>query len=102
MHYNVINECTSKGGGALSQLTIRGIGIELHNALKESARRKGLSLNRYVVAILREASGLGYEVTPEMEFNDLDHLAGTWTQEVYEEFQEHLTLQRDIDKVLWQ
>jgi hypothetical protein len=37
-----------------------------------------------------------------MEFNDLDHLAGTWTQEVYEEFQEHLTLQRDIDKVLWQ
>ena len=63
MHYNVINECTSKGGGALSQLTIRGIGVELHNALKESARRKGLSLNRYVVAILREAAGLGYEVT---------------------------------------
>lgn len=85
----------------MTQLTIRGIGAELHNALKESARRKGISLNRYVVAILREAAGLGYEVAPEMEFTDLDHLAGTWTQEIYEEFQEQLSLQRDIDTALW-
>lgn len=102
MHYNVINACILFGGKPLTQLTIRGLGVELHNALKETARRHGLSMNRYVLSILREAAGMGNKDTSDIEFTDLDHLAGTWSQKTYEQFQEQLNLQRSIDESLWQ
>jgi hypothetical protein len=86
----------------VTQLTVRGIGVELHRALKDEAGRRGLSMNRYVLLILRQAVGLGYEHWQEnVTFHDLDHLAGTWTEEAFEEFEGQLDLQRDIDDELW-
>ena len=86
----------------MKQLTIRGVGEKEHTAIKDQADRKGMSINRYVLSIIREAVGLGSEKPSQKIFHDLDHLAGTWDQEELEEFERNLSLQREIDKDLWE
>ena len=86
----------------MKQLTIRGIGIELHNALRSEARGRGLSMNRHVLSILRRAVGQADKLgQSEVEYHDLDHLAGTWTQQESEDFAKQLAAQRPIDEELW-
>ena len=87
----------------MKQLTIRNVGIDLHRAIKNEAQRRGLSINRYVLLILREAVGFGDgQLDQDIEFHDLDHLSGTWTEEEYRQFAEALNSQRKIDEGLWQ
>lgn len=86
----------------MKQLTIRNVGSDLHQAVKNEARRRGLSINRYVLLILRDAVGLGDgQSNQTIEFHDLDHLAGTWTEEEYRQFEEVLNSQRKIEEGLW-
>lgn len=87
----------------MKQLTIRGVSEDLHRKLKSDAELRNQSINRYVLTIIRERVGLsGGDALPEAEFNDLDHLAGTWSEEQYREFQDTLQGQRTIDQELWQ
>ena len=87
---------------ALKQITVRDIGKELHRAIKKEASLRGISMNRYVLSILREAVGIddGLRKASE-EHQDLDHLAGTWTDQEYADFVEQLEVQRSIDEDLW-
>ena len=85
----------------MTQLTVRGIDSVLHEMLKTQAKLKGMSVNSYVLEILREALG---QVEPGGDrplFHDLDHLAGTWSTEQASEFEQTLTEQRQIDETLW-
>ena len=106
MHYNVTSACILglrlAGEDTMKQLTIRGVDSELHHALSDQARQHGLSINRYVLSLLRKATGLGNgdRGTPVIH-HDLDHLAGTWAQEDYAGFQEQLAAQRGLDEGLW-
>jgi plasmid stability protein len=83
----------------MTQLTIRGVDEELQNALRAEAGRRNSSVNRTVLAFLRDALGLGSN--KEQLYHDLDHLAGTWTAEDEAEFAQHLAAQRVIDEELW-
>lgn len=86
----------------MTQITIRSVAPELRRALKQEAARRGVSMNRLVLEILGDALGLsGYSQNSETIFPDLDHLAGTWTQQELDEFGGHLRLQRSIDEELW-
>lgn len=85
----------------MKQLTIRGVGEKVHMAIKDQADRKGMSVNRYVRSILREAVGLGSERSSQNTYHDLDHLAGTWTQQELEAFEMSLSPLRKIDQDLW-
>ena len=49
--------------------------------------------------MLEEA--LGLTSGPKMRQHDLDHLAGTWSQEEADEFDAALAEQRRIDPELW-
>ena len=84
----------------MKQLTVRGVDGPLHTALKREAQRRGVSVNRCILSLLKQSLGL-YENLPEQEFHDLDHLAGTWSKEQTVEFDEHLQNQRRIDPGLW-
>ena len=84
----------------MTQLTVRGIDPHLHDALKREAQRQGQSVNRYVLDLLREALGLNASPA-KREYDDLDHLAGTWTEEEAAAFNAHLRRQRQIDEALW-
>ena len=85
----------------MNQLTVRNVDDSLHAALKSEARRHGMSVNRYVVQILTEVVGLGRNQKLSQEYRDLDHLAGTWTREQFDEFNSFLDEQRPIDEELW-
>ena len=86
----------------MKQLTIRGVNEQLHQALRREADQQGMSINRYVLGLLKESLGLGHgDNLGEVEFDDLDNLAGTWTQEAYEQFAEQLQMQRPIDSEMW-
>ncbi len=88
----------------MKQLTIRGMDPVLRAALEKEAGRRGLSLNRSVLLLLRRALGLVTDEEEERDtavFDDLDHLAGTWSEEQAEEFEAALLAQRTVDEDLW-
>ncbi|MBK8903446.1 MAG: toxin-antitoxin system HicB family antitoxin [Anaerolineaceae bacterium] len=85
----------------MKQLTIRGVDEKLHETLQNKANQQGLSLNRYVLHLIKESVGLAASSLPEQEFDDLDDLAGTWTEAEYTEFANNLDAQRKIDAEMW-
>ena len=67
---------------------------------QEKARKEKLSLNRAIVKLLEQATGVG---TPKEKVlhHDLDHLAGTWSDAEYRDFMAALQEQRQIDPEMW-
>ena len=80
-------------------ITLRNIPRELQEAIKRRARREGLSLNKTVQRMLEEVVGL--KPSSSMQHHDLDHLAGTWSDEEADAFDAALAEQRRIDPELW-
>ncbi len=85
----------------MKRLTVRNIDDRLHAALKREARQRGMSVNRYVLQVLAEATGGGTAPMHAQVYHDLDHLAGTWTPEQAGEFSRFLDGQRQLDEALW-
>ena len=87
----------------MKQLTVRGVEEELHSILRKQAESQGVSVNKYILRILREVHHLE-ESSPETiseKHHDLDYLAGTWNEEDEKEFSEERTKQRQIDGDIW-
>ena len=82
------------------QLTIRSIGSRLRTALEQEAARRGQSLNKTVLALLAERLGLA-DSGVQIEHDDLDELAGTWSKSDANRFDEALHAQRQVDAKLW-
>ena len=60
----------------MKTMTIRNVSADLAAALEAEKSRRGLSLNRTVLALMREALGLSEELE---QGNGLRRLAGSWT-----------------------
>lgn len=84
----------------MKAITVRNIPPGVAKAVKEKARKEGLSLNRAVVRLLEEAAGVTARGKPVVH-HDLDHLAGTWSQAEYDEFMASLRDQRQVDPEMW-
>lgn len=67
----------------------------------ERAADGGLSLAKTVITLLEERLGLGSDIG-ERTYDDLDHLAGSWTEEEGEAFGSALSEQRSIDAEGWE
>lgn len=63
-----------------SQLTLRGFSKELLQILKETARRRGISLNKAAIYLMRRGAGLK-DAGNELEHigSTLDKYAGSWS-----------------------
>ena len=85
----------------MKQLTIRGVDATLHQALQREAERCNTSVNRLVISLLKQSVGLSNGGSRITEYDDLDALAGTWSQAEYNEFAQRLSDQRMIDQELW-
>lgn len=86
----------------MGQVTLRGVDEKVGKLLKDEARRRGKSVNRTVLELLREAMGQADEPGPgRRAFDDLDHLAGTWTADDAAEFLAAAGEQRVVDDGLW-
>ena len=82
----------------MKAMTVRHITPALSRALEEEKRRRGLSLNRTVLQLLRQGLGVGSEGPRS---NGLAELAGSWSAAELREF-EHATARfEQIDESLW-
>jgi len=82
----------------MKQLTIRGVPQDLARALDRERRRRGVSLNRLVLELIRQSLGL----VPESRYdNGLRDHAGTWSDRQLEEFDGNTALFGQIDEELW-
>jgi hypothetical protein len=73
-------------------VTVRNLPPAVAKAVRDKARKENLSLNRAVIRLLEEATG-EKRGTTEIH-HDLDHLAGTWSEEEYQQFMAALSEQR--------
>ena len=85
----------------MSAITVRNLPPELARVIRQKAKREKVSLNRVVIGLLEEATGLGKNAKAEVLHHDLDHLAGVWSQEEYEEIMEAVKEQRQIESEMW-
>lgn len=81
-----------------SHLTVRNLPADIAAELERERKRRGASLNQTVVDALRRGLGLGQE----RKSNGLAALAGKWTEEEFEAFEEAVReLGEQVDEDLW-
>ena len=80
----------------MAAISVRGLDDAQLRNLKAQARRQGVSLNRLVLQRITEAVP-----GPNQSHDDLDALAGTWTQEDAEAFGAAIAPLEQIDSDLW-
>lgn len=78
------------------QYTIRGVSEGIDKHLRQVALKQGMSLNAWVLEILRRYTDLQHD---QALYHDLDSLAGKWVED--EETLKALAEQDQIDKELW-
>lgn len=84
----------------MANISVRGVEEKALRKLKETARRRGISLNGLITEMLNEGTGQKRSVTP-VEHDDLDRLAGTWSAQDIREFQDATATFAQVDKDLW-
>lgn len=87
-------------GGSMKTLSLRGIDEELAENLKKTAKETGASLNKTVLEILRKSVGTNSKKR-EVVYHDLDDLAGTWTENDWEQFKKATKPFEAIDRDMW-
>lgn len=84
----------------MNAITLRNLPPQVARAVREKAKKEKISLNRAVISLLEDATGLGQR-KKEVVHHDLDRFAGCWSQEEYDEFMEALWEQRQIEPEMW-
>ena len=83
----------------VKHLSIRNVTPQLSEALDNERIKLGMSLNSTVLYLLTESLGLSESLKPKS--NGLGQLAGGWTDEEFEEFNDSTSLTKSIDDDMW-
>jgi plasmid stability protein len=84
----------------MAVVTLRGLDDSMIKAIKEKAKQEGTSINNVLLRILKEELGLKKRPRTVVH-TDLDHLAGTWSDKEYAEFQKRIKDFETIDEGMW-
>ncbi|MEM9778143.1 MAG: hypothetical protein AAF902_26440 [Chloroflexota bacterium] len=68
----------------MTDLIIKGVDNQLLTALENRDSESGVSVNSLILQIL--STHVDKAAGPKGKYHDLDHLAGTWTEQEFEEF----------------
>ena len=71
---------------------------ELEKGIAAESKRLGLSLNKTIKKLLRKSMNLPKKQAKKADFSDI---AGTWTQEEYDEFERNTAVFEEIDEEMW-
>lgn len=82
----------------MRHMTIRNLPDEVSAALEQEKKRRGLSLTRTVIELLRQSLGLG---AVAHRSNGLAEFAGTWSEEEHAAFEQAVASTEQIDEELW-
>lgn len=84
----------------MTTMTLRGIDDTISSALKERARREDTSVNTVMIKILKESLGIDKKKRTAV-YNDLDNLAGTWSEQDSAEFLQATAVFEKVDEDMW-
>jgi len=84
----------------MKTITLRGIDDETAAILKKQAKDSCTSVNATVLNLIRESMGLEKKKRTRV-YNDLDDLAGGWSKEDEQAFNETTQSFVKIDEELW-
>lgn len=84
----------------MTTMTLRGIDDTISGALKEKARREDTSVNTVMLKILKESLGIEKKKRC-VSYDDLDHLAGTWSLEDLTQFENATSAFEKVDGDMW-
>ncbi len=86
----------------MNQLTIRGFGEDLRHEIEALARKRGISLNRAAVLLIRRGAGLDDDRAHLKVIGDsLDEFIGSWTAGDEAKFLGTIEAMEQIDDELW-
>ena len=85
----------------MKAITLRNIPPELARKIRLRAVQKRISLNKAVLSLLEEQTGLRAAKSRVQLYHDLDALAGSWTREEAAAFDRSLAQHRNIDPEVW-
>jgi plasmid stability protein len=80
----------------MKTITVRNIPHELDEALQRERARRGRSLNQTVIDLLNQRLGVGVARS-----NGLARLAGAWSEEELDRFEEAIAPFERVDEELW-
>jgi len=84
----------------MTAMTLRGLDEKEAERLRQEASRQGISLNSLLLRLVREGAGLVRRPWRRCH-NDLDPLAGTWTDEEAAAFMAAIEETGRIDPEMW-
>jgi hypothetical protein len=82
-------------------VTLRNLSPALTQRIRQRARERGTSITRAVIGLLEERLGLNAPGHRTPDHDDLDALAGSWSQQDADAFDRALNDQRRLDPNLW-
>ena len=82
----------------MKTVTIRNVPTDLAQALEKERRKRDTSLNRTVLALLRNALGVPNQA---VRSNGLRQLAGIWSKAEYKQFQQAVAPLGEVDEAMW-
>jgi len=80
---------------------LRNIEGDLYSEIKKQADLDSMSINKFILSILKSGLGFNRPVKKKKIFTDLDGLSGKWDEKEYHLITQKLKDQRTIDKELW-
>jgi hypothetical protein len=80
----------------MKAVTLRNLPPELDRTIRERAKKKGVSVNKVVIGLLQDHLGESERKTVR-QYHDLDELAGSWSKEEAEAFEQALAKLRGVD-----
>ncbi len=83
-------------------ITLRNLSPELAAKLRQKSEQTGRSLAKTVVSLLEERLGIGSAQRRMDADDDLEALAGSWSPDQADDFDQTLAEQRAVDPDLWQ
>ncbi|MEF8889371.1 MAG: antitoxin [Desulfohalobiaceae bacterium] len=85
----------------MKAITVRGVEPEMAEKLKQAASRRGTSVNRIILEMIRKELGQEERKEYSRRYNDLDELIGKWSEEEYQRISSAVENNRQIDSELW-
>lgn len=87
-------------GDIMATMSIRGLDDKILARLKNQAEQEGGSLNSLVLRLLQNNNATT-QLNGLKKFDDLDALAGTWSEEEAQAFERNTAAFAEVDSALW-
>ena len=84
----------------MDAITLRKLPPRIAEAVRQRAAERKTSLNRAVIGLLEESTGVAASGAPQTH-HELDELCGAWSRAEARAFDRALDEQRRLDPALW-